>query len=144
MFRSHVPVALVAWLALGSARVAAEDQKSAPGRDRYGDPLPKGAVARLGTLRWRHILRDGSGFATLTLSPDGKQVASQGDVGLRVWDAATGKPLDWLRPTPSVKAAVFTPDGKMLLTATNPPDPRATPSQARWLIQHWEEGSGKV
>src|SRR4051794_271433 len=41
-----------------------------PGQlDRHGDPLPRGAAARLGSLRYRTAYGDG----TLTLSPDGKR-----------------------------------------------------------------------
>src|SRR5262245_50639598 len=69
-------------------------QGPAPRVDRHGDPLPAVAIGRLGTTRWRHILRDWSGFGLLSVSPDGKYVASAGDVGLRLWDAHTGKRLD--------------------------------------------------
>jgi hypothetical protein len=43
------------------------DKKERPVRlDLYGDPLPKGAVSRLGTMRWR-------AFAyRLDFSPDGR------------------------------------------------------------------------
>jgi WD40 repeat protein len=54
--------------------------------DQYGDPLPRGAVARLGTIRLRHA------NALFTFSADGKQLIScdpEGD--LRVWEVATGK-----------------------------------------------------
>ena len=40
--------------------------------DRHGDPLPEGAVARLGTLRWRAA----GEVASLALSPDGKMTVT--------------------------------------------------------------------
>jgi hypothetical protein len=55
-------------------------------RDRYGDPLPHGAVARLGTTRWRVRAR------AICFFPDGKTLATAGD-GVRLWDLNTGKSL---------------------------------------------------
>jgi RNA polymerase sigma factor (sigma-70 family) len=57
--------------------------------DFYGDPLPEGAVARLGSLRFYH----GGRVENLLLSPDGKLVVSSGEGGYRLWDAATGREL---------------------------------------------------
>jgi RNA polymerase sigma factor (sigma-70 family) len=55
--------------------------------DLYDDPLPPGAVMRLGTLRLRHA----SGVA-VAFSKDGKHLISCGMGGeVRVWDTATGK-----------------------------------------------------
>src|SRR5205823_3534926 len=56
--------------------------------DLYGDPLPPGAVARLGTIRLRH--HDASG---VTFSKDGKRLISfsSWDGAVCVWDAASGK-----------------------------------------------------
>jgi WD40 repeat protein len=103
-----------------------------PRTDDYGDPLPPGAVARLGTVRLRHVVRDGSGAACVVFSPDGKTLVSGGDVGLRAWDVATGKDLGWF-PTAPATAARFTADGKTLLTTDN-----------SGSIRLWEAGTGNL
>jgi WD40 repeat protein len=60
-----------------------------PRLDLRGDPLPEGALARLGTLRLRHPLAD-----HIAYTPDGRQLITSGDDGtVRVWEAATGKLL---------------------------------------------------
>jgi RNA polymerase sigma factor (sigma-70 family) len=68
----------------------AERQELKPSRsDLHGDALPEGAVARLGTVRFRH----GNGTAQ-AFTPDGKTLLScGGDRTLRFWDAATGRLL---------------------------------------------------
>jgi RNA polymerase sigma factor (sigma-70 family) len=64
-------------------------------RDRYGDPLPAGAVARLGSLRLFH----GELVENVVLSPDSKLVVSCARDGARLWNAITGRELplrnDW-------------------------------------------------
>jgi WD40 repeat protein len=62
--------------------------------DGLGDPLPRRAVARLGSSRLRH----GGRVDRLLFSPDGKKLASWGGEyrvpdGVVHWDAATGKEL---------------------------------------------------
>jgi WD40 repeat protein len=59
-------------------------------KDAFGDPLPDGAVARLGTVRWRH-----GGLTTFAaFLPDGKTVISAGaDKTIRVWEYPSGKEL---------------------------------------------------
>jgi len=186
---------LVGALLIGAVTIlqpaAAEDQPGqAAGQekklqDRFGDPLPDGAIARMGTIRWRHpagitfvgyashgkhlvtacadgiirvwevasgkeirrfgdatrdrgnpglIMVNGNarmvftsvgGGAGLTLSRDGKVLATQGADGIQIWDVATGKKLRTLTPDNNnrnlalrgivaTSGMAFSPDGATL------------------------------
>ena len=101
----------------------ATQRPTSPGKlirtDLYGDALPEGAIARLGTVRLRHSYHT----TAIAFSPDGKALASGGwilgnedGVNVCLWDAATGQPRrafrlddgDW------VNSLAFSPDGKTL------------------------------
>jgi WD40 repeat protein len=75
--------------------LAAEEPKL----DAYGDLLPAGAIARLGTVRLRHT----DFTSQLAFLPDGKVLISVGEDGtLRHWDAATGKELKRIQLYPRI------------------------------------------
>jgi RNA polymerase sigma factor (sigma-70 family) len=84
--------------------------------DFYGDPLPRGAIARIGTIR----LRPGSGVGAMSFSPDGKTLASvdQG-VGIHLWNVATGKEIRRFAEQQHAGFVTFSPDGQTLASATD-------------------------
>jgi WD40 repeat protein len=70
-------------------RVPPSEVKQGP-VDRFGDPLPEGAVARLGTVRLRHS----AAVARLAFIGDGRNLASLGeDNYFHLWNAASGKEI---------------------------------------------------
>jgi RNA polymerase sigma factor (sigma-70 family) len=83
-----------------SARVASkqhEPEKKENRVDFYGDPLPEGAVARLGTVRWRH---DGLVEFAAYLGEGSKIASAATDRFARIWDRATGKEIRRFGPGP--------------------------------------------
>src|SRR5262245_47942906 len=68
--------------------IATVHAEQPPKVDQHGDPLPPGAIARLGTVRWRH----GDGAIFVAFLPGGKALLTVGrDETVRKWDVATGK-----------------------------------------------------
>ena len=75
--------------------------------DRYGDALPKGTVARLGTTRLRRSSES-------AFTPDGKSIVTFGYTMVRVWDVASGKHLKQFESEGSCYALAVSPDGKQV------------------------------
>lgn len=94
------------------------EPKKQIGKDDFGDPLPDGAVARLGSVRFRH---EGDALI-LAFIRDGKELVGFTSNGIVVWDATTGKtrrrlPIDipWSGVSP-VSFAVSTDGTTLALT----------------------------
>lgn len=85
-------------------------EKPQPRVDRLGDPLPPGAVLRLGSMR----LRAGGSVHLLAFSPDNSKVACLSD-GLSVWDAKTGRLLRRTDFPIGVRALAWRADGRRIV-----------------------------
>src|SRR5947209_5667094 len=80
---------LLACLLLGLTAAAAPAADAAK-TDAHGDALPDGALARLGTLRWRA----GNSIILTAVLPDGKSVLTVSqDYVAQVWELSSGKEL---------------------------------------------------
>jgi RNA polymerase sigma factor (sigma-70 family) len=95
----------------GELEPAAAEPKPRERTDRYGDRLPTGAIARLGTVRFRH----GLSVDRLTFSPDGKLVASWDCFrGIVLWEVGSGRVSRELPIGINARVVAFSPDGKLL------------------------------
>jgi WD40 repeat protein len=119
-------------------RAEAPPIKDAPRQDRYGDPLPLGAVARLGTIRFRSP----NEVHSLALSPDGKIIAAASRGGLTFFDAADGKRIQHLPASGPAgqweDLLVFSPDGKRLAGRKRV----RVGEGARDVVRVWESDQG--
>jgi RNA polymerase sigma factor (sigma-70 family) len=83
-----------------------------PRIDASGDPLPLGALARLGSLRFRL----GNKLIGLALSPDGKTaITVGGNNQTQFWDMPTGKLIRSIdfKQGGGGQAVVYSPDGQL-------------------------------
>lgn len=122
-------------------------QTQAADTDRFGDPLPAGALVRAGTVRSPSDLPDGfelpSSVRGLVFSPDNKLLATRGAPSdpsaqrlIRIWDAQTGKLMRMVTAHEEpVTDLAFSPDGRLIIAAAAE-HPQGT--------QIWEIASGRL
>jgi RNA polymerase sigma factor (sigma-70 family) len=99
----------------GPGKLPAQGPKRVEG---VADPLPKGARARLGTVRFHH----GFHAPAVAFAPDGKTLAAGGFGVVSLWDAATGKELGRFRGEGDASAwlysVAFSPDSRYVAWGT--------------------------
>jgi WD40 repeat protein len=109
-----LPVLACVSLAASDAKQISEKSQSARS-DQYGNPLPEGAISRMGAVRRRQQ----SAAWSLVFSVDGATVFSVGAQTSKIctWEAATGR---LVRETPcpddGAKCVARSPDGQTLAT----------------------------
>jgi WD40 repeat protein len=104
-------------------------------RDNYGDLLPAGAVARLGTQRFRH----GGLTTAVAFAPDGRSLLTLGQDGLCTWEIPTGNPLARLPNQKNrhiVGAGALSPDCKLLVSVD--------PGDKAPLLRLWDVATGQL
>lgn len=95
------------------APIMASAPTDASPKDRFGDTLPPGAVARFGTLRFR--TGNPGGVSSVAFGPSGKVlVSAHGDDSVKFWDPETGREVRKLDGPAGCWAVSATPDGKRL------------------------------
>ena len=143
MFRTLLPISAVFFLfGLSSSEAQPPSTSATAHRDYHGDPLPVGAIARLGSLRKR---LDG-GIHHAAFSVDKRTIAVAGSVVVKMegnnietknvlqfWDAGSGKNVrDFdVDGKAHIGNIAFTPDGKTLAGVVN------------YSLIFWDPASGK-
>src|SRR5258708_2383407 len=121
---------IVVCLSFSATAATADPPQSAPHTDLYGDNLPDGAIARLGTSRLRH-----AGLSDSVFHAGGKTILSAGsDRVLRSWDVGTGQQTRAVKLQGTAgpgRAVTLSPDGKTLA------------AHDKGMLVFWEVESGK-
>jgi WD40 repeat protein len=140
-------------LAILIGLLLAPGTQAQPKVDALGDPLPPGAVARLGTLRFKHpstpelhhnILLP-TIITSVHYSADGSRLVSRAAPydTVRVWDTSTGRALpgDWDNRVCSADEAIaLSPDGALLAVQSHDSQRR----DAAKAVRLWDVATGKL
>jgi WD40 repeat protein len=120
---------------------------AAPATDLYGDPLPPGAIARLGTIRYRAEKNGIVGLAAF--AADSKTVitfggSTEGGYWFCWWDAASGRLLRRVQLEKSTMSwgAAITPGGETAVTRElSYRDPPNNGAEVR--LKWWDVNTGR-
>src|SRR5262249_43696425 len=89
-----------------------KETQPAPRVDLHGDPIPDGALLRMGTTRLRHAA---GWLQDAVFAAGGKTLITAAESAfLRVWDPASGKLLRTLDAGRMVTTIALSPDGSVL------------------------------
>jgi RNA polymerase sigma factor (sigma-70 family) len=112
-----------------------------PSNDANDDPLPRDAVVRFGTARFRH----GEYVRSVAYSPDGKELASSSyDGAIRFWDPKTGKELRrFPKRLDSPGRIAYTAGGKELIVVEGTWSDSASREQFRG-VRVWDVATGRL
>jgi WD40 repeat protein len=112
-------IALLSCPAPGLCQTAQSKGPSASKVDRAGDLLPQGAIARLGTTRFRH---PGTVQFVGYFGRGGFVVTASGASGTHLWDARTGKEVRRLEARTAARRVLLSGDGSTLLLVSDDGD----------------------
>jgi WD40 repeat protein len=110
--------------------------------DLYGDPLPDGVIARLGTLRFR----TGTSVTGTVFSPDGQILAAVSDRyghPIYLFDAATGRVVRRIRAE-ARDGLAFTPDGRSIACVGDGQLPQLWDTTTGKLLRQFDAPESKV
>src|SRR5436190_20021167 len=103
---------------------------AAQDHDRADDPLPQGALLRLGTVRWRQ----GGRVTSVVVTPDGRSVLSgSSNMSVTMWDLATGRR----------KFVMEGHSGEICAVACSPDGRRAVSGGHDSKLIYWDLTTGK-
>lgn len=129
------------------ARSTEEEGKESVRTNRYGDPLPKGAVMRLGHetatgKRLNPAPESESRILQIEYAPDGKLLAVWREDGtIELWDTMKWQKATTLRSKDSHFGwMAFAPNGKYLTTTEGYFDH----GKYQGIIRHWDPQTGKL
>ncbi|HEV3448730.1 MAG TPA: sigma-70 family RNA polymerase sigma factor, partial [Gemmataceae bacterium] len=112
-------------------------RNAVPRTDLFGDPLPSGAVARLGSVRWR---LQGELAEVMVVTPDGKElVSADRKRGFSLWDAAIGSVRRYV-PADPARQQTWLPAQAVALSADGR---RGALADAKGIIHVVDMGSGE-
>lgn len=117
--------------------------------DRLGDPLPEGAVQRLGTSRMRYssseTLQPGNRIADLGYLPDGRGVVAVSN-RVEIWDLAGGGKLQVRQKIcdAGITSMVVRRDGKALLFADSDGNVHEWNILSRRVARSWPTGQARL
>jgi RNA polymerase sigma factor (sigma-70 family) len=115
-----------------------EGRPKGPASDLHGDPLPPGALARLGTVRFRPPM----GTTSLAFLPGDTTLLTVGGSSFSVWEVATGKELRRFNFKGSSSTFALAPGGKAVAVGTYVADP--TEDTKTGVISLLDVATGRV